>query len=109
MNRTLIGTLPPGAPTTNYRYSLKGQVLVFSAYVWPDKKLETVKEQDEKWNKRGNSALVYDELYTRHWDTWRGPKAPSLFSVKLEKVDNKWTLGNEYVSILKGTKHVRQL
>ena len=92
--------------TSNYRYTSKGGVLVFSAYVWPDRELGTVKEQDEQWSKRGNTALIYDDLFTRHWDSWRGPKVPSLFSVKLGKVGGKWVLGDEYVSLLKGTKHV---
>ena len=93
---------------SNFKYTAKGGILVFSASVWPDRELKAVKEQDEQWNKRGNSALVYDDLslYVRHWDTWRGPKVLSLFSVTLTQSDGKWTLGDEFVSLLKGTKHV---
>jgi len=43
-----------------------------------------------------------------HWDTWVGPKKPTLFSVRLHKdSDDKWILGNEFINVLKGTEHVR--
>lgn len=68
--------------------------------------MNTVKEQDEAYENRGTSALTYDNTYFRHWDTWAGPKRSTLFSVSLKKEKGKWTLGNEYVAPLKGTKHV---
>jgi hypothetical protein len=42
-----------------------------------------------------------------HWDTWVGPKKPTLLSVRLHKdADNKWVLGDEFINVLKDTKHV---
>lgn len=65
-----------------------------------------MKENDEAYQNRGHSAQVYDRLFVRHWDTWRGPKTQTLFSVTLKKVDGKWSLGNDYVSPLNNTQHV---
>ena len=86
----------------------KTQHLVFSAQVYPDGNLSSVPAQDESWENRGNSALVYDETYVRHWDEWRGPKSSQLFSTTL-KVDGGsgvWALDQDFKSPLKGTKHV---
>jgi dipeptidyl aminopeptidase/acylaminoacyl peptidase len=76
---------------------------VFSAYVYPDGLVETVKEQDTAYENRGNSGLVYDETFERQWDTWVGPKSKVLIGVSLAKVGAKWVLGETYVNVLKGT------
>jgi len=81
--------------------------LIFSEYVHSDGKLETVKEQDEAWENRGTTALVYDRTYERHWDTWVGPKTNTLFSVRLwQDPDREWHFGNEFINLLKDTGHV---
>ncbi|KAI9058154.1 alpha/beta-hydrolase [Trametes sanguinea] len=96
----------PTASATNFRYSAKAGVLVFSDYVHPDGDLKKVKENDEAWENRGDTAFVYDETFERHWDTWIGPKRTSLFSVKLTKQSaGKWALGDDFVNLLKGTGH----
>ncbi|KAJ7695678.1 Alpha/Beta hydrolase protein [Mycena rosella] len=98
----------PTTTATNFQYSLSSGVLVFSDYVHADGNLSTVKEQDEAWENRGTTALVYDETFERHWDTWfvTGPKTASLFSVKLRRgPDRKWIMGTEFDNLLKGTGH----
>lgn len=103
----LIGSFPTTSPT-NFVYSSSTGTLVFSDNVHEDGDLTKVKENDEAWENRGNNAFVYDEGYERHWDTWTGPKRPSLFTVKLAVgKDEKWHLGDEWVNVLKGTGHVR--
>lgn len=103
----LIGELPKGASADNFRYSLDGGILVFSAPVFSDYDLASVAEQDKAYEERGTSAYVFDNTYVRHWDTWRGPKKSRLFSVTLEKNDNHWKLGSEYFRPLLNTDHVR--
>lgn len=101
----LIAKLP-NKSATNFRYTSTGH-LVFSDNVYPDGNLTAVKEQDEAWDARGNSAYVYDKTYERHWDTWVGPKKASLFSVPLvQDPDRKWVFGEQFVNLLAGTKHV---
>ncbi|KAJ3715402.1 Alpha/Beta hydrolase protein [Lentinula raphanica] len=100
----LLGSFPTTS-ASNFRYSTAGY-LVFSDSVYPDGNLTTVKEQDEAWENRGNTALVYDRTYERHWDHWVGPKTQSLFSVRLvQDPDHKWTFGSEFVNLLAGTEH----
>ena len=101
----LIGSFPT-ATSDNFRYIPESGVLVFSDYVYEDGELRAVKEGDEAWEGRGNTAFVYDETYVRHWDTYRGPKHQSLFSVKLRQESGIWSLGEEFINLLAGTKHV---
>ncbi|PFH53996.1 hypothetical protein AMATHDRAFT_53711 [Amanita thiersii Skay4041] len=102
---TLVGTFPTKT-ATNFRYSQKAGVLVFSDNVYSDVNLTSVKDQDQEWENRGNSAYVYDTTYVRHWDIWVGKKRPSLFTVRLAlDPDRKWVFGNQFFSPLKGTDH----
>lgn len=104
---TLIGTIPTKT-ATNFRYRLASGYLVFSDSVYPDGNLTSVAEQDEAWENRGTTALVYDKTYVRHWDTWVGPKQSSLFSVRLYlDPDRNWVFTAEFANTLKGTGHVR--
>ncbi|KAI1793256.1 Alpha/Beta hydrolase protein [Ganoderma leucocontextum] len=100
-----IGKFPTDT-ATNFRYSAKAGTLVFSDYVHTDGDLKKVKENDEAWENRGYTAFVYDETFDRHWDTWVGPKRPSLFSLQLSKgSDGKWALGSDLTNLLKETSH----
>ncbi|TFL02507.1 alpha/beta-hydrolase [Pterulicium gracile] len=101
----LIGTFPT-AGATNFRYSAEAGRLVFSDYVYADGDLTKAKENDKMWEKRGNTALVYDTTFEREWDTWVLPKTKSLFSVTLKQNENKeWALGSEWTNALHGTGH----
>ena len=102
---TLIGSFPTST-SNNFRYVPESGVLVFSDYVYEDGELKVVKEGDEAWENRGTTALVYDETYVRHWDTYRGPKHQSLFSVRLVQEGGVWSLGDDFINLLAGTKHV---
>ena len=101
----LIGSFPTST-SDNFRYIPDSGVLVFSDHVYEDGELRAVKEGDASWEGRGTTALVYDETYVRHWDTYRGPKHQSLFSVRLARKDGIWSLGEEYINLLAGTAHV---
>lgn len=104
--RALIGTFPDGVTPANFKY-VRGSAscLVFSAYVFSDDDLTTVAEKNAEYEGRGNSALVYDSTYERHWDRWIGPKRSKLFTVPLWKEKGKWYLGYDYSSPLKGLGH----
>ena len=104
----LIGSFPTST-SDNFRYVPDSGILVFSDSVYEDGELKAVKEGDEAWEGRGTTALVYDETYVRHWDTYRGPKHQSLFSVKLAQKSGIWSLGEEFINLLAGTKHVSAL
>jgi hypothetical protein len=101
----LLGKFPTASPSS-FRYAAKAGVLVFSDNVYEDGDLTKVPENDEKWQDRGHTAFVYDDPYERHWDTWTGPKRPSLFTVKLYKDSEKWQFGDKFYNVLHGTGHV---
>jgi hypothetical protein len=102
----LLGKFPTASPSS-FRYAAKAGVLVFSDNVYEDGDLTKVPKNDEKWQNRGHSALVYDDTFERHWDTWTVPKRPSLFTVKLYKDANeRWHFGNQFYNVLNGTRHV---
>lgn len=108
-NRHLIGTFPVKS-ATNFRFNPQSHHLVFSAKVYPDGNLTSVKAQDEEHDSRGTSAYVYESGFPRHWDTWTGPKKNQLFSVDLSQgSDKKWNMGSEFNSPLKNTDHVTPL
>ncbi|KAJ8293791.1 Dipeptidyl-peptidase 5 [Rhodotorula toruloides] len=48
-------------------------ILAFSATVFPDGDIFTVHDQEKKLEEKaaGSDALVYDELFVRHWDAWK--------------------------------------
>ncbi|KAI0269780.1 alpha/beta-hydrolase [Gloeopeniophorella convolvens] len=101
----LLGKFPTASPSS-FRYAAKAGVLVFADNVYEDGDLTKVRENDKEWQERGNTALVYDETYERHWDTWTAPKRPSLFTVKLFKGPNdKWHFGDKFFNVLNGTGH----
>lgn len=101
----LVGKFPTKTPA-NFRLLPQSSYLVFSDYVFEDGNLTSVAEGDKAWKERGNSALVYDTTYERHWDEWQGPKRPQLFSVSLTQgEDKKWALGDTFYHPLKGTGH----
>ncbi|KAJ8507119.1 hypothetical protein ONZ45_g10479 [Pleurotus djamor] len=101
----LLGSIPTTS-ASNFRFAHTAGILVFSDYVYADGNLSNVKRMDERWEKRGTSALVYDSGFERHWDTWVTPKKLSLFSVRFWKdPDRKWHFGDEFINPLKGTGH----
>jgi hypothetical protein len=102
----LLGKFPTASPSS-FRYAAKAGVLVFSDNVHEDGDLTKAPENDDNWQDRGHTALVYDDTYERHWDTWTGPKRPSLFTVKLFKdAEKHWHFGDKFYNVLNGTGHV---
>ncbi|TBU21331.1 hypothetical protein BD311DRAFT_812404, partial [Dichomitus squalens] len=97
--KTLAGLSLPDSPQhidkfpTNFHYSAKAGVLVFSGYVHNDGDLKKAKENDEAWENRENRGDTAD-------------RRSSAFSVQLGKgADGKWALGSDFVNLLKNTNH----
>ena len=67
----LVFEFPKGVePTSLLR---RGKVILFSGRVWADGDFMTVPEQDKAYDERGNSGMVFDELFVRHGESWRHP------------------------------------
>jgi hypothetical protein len=53
----LVGSFPTKG-ASNFKYDAAAGILVFSEYVYPDGDLKKVKDHDEEWENRGNTAWV---------------------------------------------------
>ena len=57
------------------------RMLGFTARVYPSSSLQETKDIDEQKAKDPSSALAYDRLYFRHWDTFSDHKYSHLFVI----------------------------
>ena len=62
----LLGKFPTASPSS-FCYAAELGVLVFLDNVYEDGDLIKVPGNDERWQDRGDTALVYDDAYERHW------------------------------------------
>ncbi|KAN0065808.1 Dipeptidyl-peptidase 5 [Thecaphora frezii] len=106
-----IGAFP--APVSNLqlvRQSEDEAILVFSAEVYDDGRLDTVKEHDasdveQEWSR----VKAYDSNFVRHWDAWTNPRKRSqIFSVDLsrkkERFVTSWHFDSEFRNLMPDTK-----
>ncbi|KAJ2028964.1 Dipeptidyl-peptidase 5 [Coemansia sp. S610] len=59
--------------------------LFFVASVYANSTLAETK------TKRGDSVLIYDNIWVRHWDEWMSERKPALFTAELDN----WQVGEE--------------
>ncbi|KAK8864630.1 hypothetical protein IAR55_001880 [Kwoniella newhampshirensis] len=111
-----ILSFPEGISPTSLNFEIGSGVLGFSGQVWThDLSFEKTHAWNEKFEKRGDSALVYDELFVRHWDEWRIPgRVWTLGLTKLSKGKDSdvWGLAEgktSFVNILNGTSLISQM
>ncbi|KAL8279701.1 hypothetical protein RQP46_007796 [Phenoliferia psychrophenolica] len=93
----LVGALPTAIANLkvapNHEPRLKSKtpavILAFSAEVFPDGDPYKVAENERKAkaDARGSDARVYDSVFVRHWDTWKGTSGQltQVHFVKLTK------------------------
>ncbi|ORY98006.1 Alpha/Beta hydrolase protein [Syncephalastrum racemosum] len=89
----------------NVKYNAQKRLLAFSAQVYQqDGSLVYAKKRDAeiKETKR-DTALVYDELMVRHWDSFVPEKKNNIFVVELELVDGKYKVAGEPRNLLART------
>ncbi len=79
------------------KLSPKGSYFSFSASIYLDAPtFEETAEKDRKIAEKPDSAMVFDELFIRHWDTWEDGKWKHVFIMPVD--------GNQPVDIMKGLK-----
>ena len=73
---------------SNLVVSADGQHIAFTIEVFPDcESLECTADRLEKRAARQASGRVYDELFVRHWDTWKDGRRSHLFISDLSGSD----------------------
>ena len=93
----------PTASLSCFRYAAKAGALVSSDNVYQDGDLTKASEDDEQWQGRGHTALICDDTFVRHWNTWTGPKRPSLFTAKLvENAEGNRYFGDTFFNVVPG-------
>ena len=102
---TTLATLP--TEIGDLKYHADTHTFAFTAEVWADGDLTTVAEQDRAYADRGDEGLVYDSLYVRHWDTWRGKKSSQIFFFELLKSHGKvaYTASPHFVAPISTSDH----
>lgn len=91
------------------KYHAASQILGFSASVYDDGDLESVKAKDESAEKK-DSGMVYDGLPVRFWNTYLPPKDKknNIFVVPVAFDGAKYIVNGAPVNLLKGTGMVSE-
>jgi len=61
-----------------------GDFLILSMAVFPGKSLEETKKIQTANDERKSTGMVYDQLFVRHWDTWKDGTRNHLFNFSLK-------------------------
>ncbi|KAF7728576.1 hypothetical protein EC973_005802 [Apophysomyces ossiformis] len=85
------------------KYNAKSRLLAFSAAVYADGSLEHAVRKDRELASRKDSALVFDQLMVRHWDTFTTQKKNNIFTVQLDVVDGRYRVATHPRNLLRNT------
>lgn len=89
---------------SNLKISANGQSLFFSLDVYPDcKNIKCTIDKDLELSARGdNTWVVYDQIMTRHWDTWLTKKVSHIFSQSMNSKDGIPKLEGSLIDTMSG-------
>lgn len=96
---------PNGTEPSALKYNHEAGLLGFSAAVWlEDQDLGKTGEHDDAWKDRGYSGVVYNDLFVRHWDTWRVPgRVYTIGATKISGSEGKFSNDGSFTNVLKDT------
>lgn len=67
-------------PIDNLVFDLKTKLLMFTAAVYHDGSMSKAAEKNRKDSERFDTAMVFDELFVRHWDHYVSKSKNNLFT-----------------------------
>ncbi|KAI7888020.1 Alpha/Beta hydrolase protein [Mucor mucedo] len=87
------------------KYNSKRKLLAFSASVYPQEgTLEgTLQKDKEIASTKKDTAMAFDELMVRHWDTYVTEKKNTIFVVDLSIKNNKYEIATKPINLLKNS------
>ncbi|KAL1411579.1 Dipeptidyl-peptidase 5 [Vanrija albida] len=97
---------PEGIEPSAIQYNTESRTLAFSGAVWTENlDFEQTAAGDKAYANRGDTGQVYDDLFVRHWDTWRVPGRVYTIgtTVLRRRSDRSFESDHEFTNILNGT------
>ncbi|KAJ2713560.1 Dipeptidyl-peptidase 5, partial [Coemansia spiralis] len=94
-NATARVVYDPPLPISNVAFRQKEGVLSFIALVRPNATLAESVQRSQENARRKDSAMVYDNLWARHWNEWSTLEKPNVFVAPLLHTADGWRFGNE--------------
>ncbi|ORX94231.1 hypothetical protein K493DRAFT_283941 [Basidiobolus meristosporus CBS 931.73] len=88
---------------SNIKYNMNTKLLAFTSAVYNDGSMENAIKIDAANKKRTDTALVYDQLMIRHWDTFISKKRKNIFTVRLQKRANRYSAKSVPINVMKKT------
>ncbi|KAJ2781622.1 dipeptidylpeptidase [Coemansia javaensis] len=94
-NATARVLYDPPVPIGSVAYREKEGVIAFVASVHPNATLQASAQLRLAAARRTDSAMVYDNLWARHWNEWVTAEKPSVFVAPLQHTADGWRVGPE--------------
>ncbi|KAJ2799022.1 dipeptidylpeptidase, partial [Coemansia furcata] len=93
-NGTLLFNATLSINSATYRAS--SGVLLFTANTLPDGNISSVAKHSRDEKNRTDSAMVFDNLWARHWNKWMNEEKSTLYAVNtMGEGLSGWQLGSE--------------
>ncbi|KAK9712495.1 Dipeptidyl-peptidase 5 [Basidiobolus ranarum] len=87
----------------NIKYNSAAKLLAFTTAVNQDGSMSKAVEIDAAESKRTDTAVVYDQLMVRHWDSFVSKKKQNIFTVQLDKKGSSYSTASSPVNVMKET------
>ncbi|KAJ2851726.1 dipeptidylpeptidase [Coemansia brasiliensis] len=83
----------PPVPISNVAFRKEQNLLTFVASVHPNCSLEESAIKRIQVAKKSDTAMVFDNLWARHWNEWMTMEKPTVFSAQLQQDKGRnWSL-----------------
>ncbi|KAJ2449232.1 dipeptidylpeptidase [Coemansia sp. RSA 2336] len=91
-------------PIADVQYNEQSGILAFTAQVYGNSTLEETARRDGEERERADTAMAFDELWVRHWDTFVTEKKPQIHTLKLVPKKHTFRPRGTPLNIIRGSK-----